>query len=67
MNGRGTAGALLKALRERGLLASDSPQGALRFGLPLQALRFVVPALGPEADADGGHGPAGSHEAASPR
>lgn len=49
-----TAGTLLKALLERGLLASDSPQGAVRFGLPLHALRFYFPALWPEAEADDG-------------
>ena len=32
-------------------MISDSPQGALRFGLPLHALRFYFPALWPEAEA----------------
>jgi Fic family protein len=49
-----TAGTLLKALLERRLLVSGSPQGPLRFGLPLQALRFYFPALWPEAEADDG-------------
>lgn len=52
--GERTAGTLLKALLVRGLLASDSPQGRLRFGLPLHALRFYFPALWPEAEADDG-------------
>jgi Fic family protein len=51
-----TAGSLLKALLDRGLLASDTPQGAVRFGLPLHALRFYFPALWPEAEADDGDG-----------
>ena len=50
--GERTAGSLLKALLDRRLLASDSPQGRLRFGLPLHALRFYFPALWPEAEAD---------------
>jgi hypothetical protein len=52
--GERTAGTVLKALLERRLLVSDSPQGPLRFGLPLQALRFYFPALWPEAEADDG-------------
>jgi len=47
-----TAVSLLTALLKRGLLASDSPQGKVRFGLPLHALRFYFPALWPEAEAD---------------
>ncbi|MEO6278900.1 Fic family protein [Roseateles sp.] len=47
-----TATSLLTALLKRGLLASDSPQGKVRFGLPLHALRFYFPALWPEAEAD---------------
>ena len=49
-----TAVTLLSALLKRGLLESDSPQGKLRFGLPLHALRFYFPALWPEAEADPG-------------
>ena len=49
-----TAGTVLKALLARRLLASDSPQGPVRFGLPLHALRFYFPALWPEAEADDG-------------
>ena len=52
--GERTAGTVLRALLDRRLLVSDSPQGALRFGLPLQALRFYFPALWPEAEADDG-------------
>lgn len=52
--GERTAGTLLKALLDRGLLTSDSPQGRVRFGLPLHALRFYFPALWPEAEADDG-------------
>lgn len=47
-----TAVTLLSALLKRGLLRSDSPQGKVRFGLPLHALRFYFPALWPEAEAD---------------
>lgn len=47
-----TAGSALAALLERGLLKSDTPQGKVRFGLPLHALRFYFPALWPEAEAD---------------
>jgi len=50
--GERTAVTLLGALVTRGLLASDSVQGRLRFGLPLHALRFYFPALWPEAEAD---------------
>ena len=50
--GERTATSLLTALLKRGLLASDSPQGQVRFGLPLHALRFYFPALWPEAEAD---------------
>ena len=52
--GERTAGTVLKAMLDRRLLVSDSPQGLLRFGLPLQALRFYFPALWPEAEADDG-------------
>jgi Fic family protein len=50
--GARTAGSALAALLERGLLKSDTPQGKIRFGLPLHALRFYFPALWPEAEAD---------------
>jgi hypothetical protein len=45
-----TADRLLKALLERQLLASVTPKGLLRFGVPLHALRFYFPALWPEAE-----------------
>ena len=54
--GERTAVNLLGALVKRGLLSSDSPQGKVRFGLPLHALRFYFPALWPEAEADVGAG-----------
>jgi Fic family protein len=50
--GERTAVNLLTALVRRGLLRSDTPQGKVRFGLPLHALRFYFPALWPEAEAD---------------
>lgn len=50
--GERTAVNLVTALVKRGLLKSDSPQGKVRFGLPLHALRFYFPALWPEAEAD---------------
>jgi DNA-binding IclR family transcriptional regulator len=50
--GERTAVTLLTALVKRGLLRSDTPQGKVRFGLPLHALRFYFPALWPEAEAD---------------
>ncbi|XAH24076.1 Fic family protein [Xylophilus sp. GW821-FHT01B05] len=52
--GERTAGSALSALLKRGLLKSDTPQGKLRFGLPLHALRFYFPKLWPEAEADPG-------------
>ena len=52
--GERTAGTVLKALLDRHLLATDSAQGKVRFGLPLHALRFYFPALWPEAEADDG-------------
>lgn len=52
--GERTAGTVLKALLDRRLLASDTPQGKVRFGMPLHALRFYFPALWPEAEADDG-------------
>ncbi len=52
--GERTAGTVLAALMERGLLKSDTPQGKLRFAFPLHALRFYFPALWPEAEADAG-------------
>jgi Fic family protein len=54
--GERTAVTLLSALIKRGLLASGTPQGKVRFGLPLHALRFYFPALWPEAEADAASG-----------
>lgn len=51
-----TAVSALSALIRRGLLKSDTPQGKVRFGLPLHALRFYFPALWPEAEADAAEG-----------
>lgn len=45
-----TADRLLQALLARNLLASDTPKGAIRFAVPLHALRFYFPALWPEAE-----------------
>lgn len=42
----------VKELLHRGLLISDTPKGAVRFGIPLHALRFYFPALWPEAEMD---------------
>lgn len=50
--GERTAVKLLSALLRRNLLRSDTPQGKVRFGVPLHALRFYFPALWPEAEAD---------------
>jgi Fic family protein len=50
--GERTAVTMLTALVKRGLLKSDTPQGKVRFGLPLHALRFYFPTLWPEAEAD---------------
>ena len=46
------ATAQVSALLKRGLLATDSPHGKLRFGVPQHALRFYFPNLWPEAEAD---------------
>jgi hypothetical protein len=46
------ATSVLAALIKRGLLKSDTPQGKVRFGIPLHALRFYFPSLWPEAEAD---------------
>ncbi len=44
------ATAQVTALLKRGLLATDSPHGKLRFGVPQHALRFYFPNLWPEAE-----------------
>ena len=41
---------LLSALLKQGFLASDSPYGKVRFGVPRHVLRFYFPALWPEAE-----------------
>jgi len=46
-----SADRVLQALLARGLLTSDTPKGAIRFAVPLHALRFYFPALWPEAEA----------------
>lgn len=46
-----TADRAIAALLKRGLLESDSSRGAVRFGLPLEALSYYFPALYPEAAA----------------
>ena len=46
-----SADRVLAALLERNLVASDTPKGAIRFAVPLHALRFYFPALWPEAEA----------------
>jgi Fic family protein len=45
------ATAQISALLKRGLLATDSPHGKVRFGVPQHALRFYFPRLWPEAEA----------------
>ena len=42
----------LSALLKRGFLATDSAYGLVRFAVPRHALRFYLPALWPEAEAD---------------
>lgn len=49
--GERLATAQVTALLKRGLLATDSPHGKLRFGAPQHALRFYFPKLWPEAEA----------------
>ena len=52
--GERTAVTMLGALIKRGLLASDSVQGRVRFGMPMHALRFYFTGLWPGAEADAG-------------
>ena len=49
--GERLATAQVTALLKRGLLATDSPHGKLRFGVPQHALRFYFPGLWPDAEA----------------
>jgi Fic family protein len=48
--GERLATAQISALLQRGLLATDSAYGKLRFGVPQHALRFYFPGLWPEAE-----------------
>jgi hypothetical protein len=43
---------LVSSLLRTGYVASDSPYGKLRFAIPRHALRFLFPALWPEAEQD---------------
>ena len=54
--GERLATAQVTALLKRGLLATDSPHGKLRFGVPQHAMRFYLPGLWPEAEAGGDSG-----------
>ena len=45
---------LVTSLLKRGYVASDTPQGKLRFAIPRHALRHYFPNLWPEAEADPG-------------
>lgn len=49
--GERTASTLVGRLLAAGLLQSDSPRGPVRFGMPMDALRFLLPNLWPEAEA----------------
>jgi Fic family protein len=49
--GERLATAQVTALLKSGLLATDSPHGKLRFGVPQHALRFYFPGLWPDAEA----------------
>ena len=44
---------VLTALLRYGLLTSESPKGPVHFAVPFRALRFLFPALWPEAEAGG--------------
>jgi Fic family protein len=50
--GERVATSTLSALVACGYLKTDTPYGPVRFGVPLQALRFYFPALWPEAEVD---------------
>ncbi|MDO8717451.1 MAG: Fic family protein [Polaromonas sp.] len=52
--GERLATAQVTALLKSGLLATDSPHGKLRFGVPQHALRFYFPGLWPAAEAGRG-------------
>ncbi len=51
-----TAVSLIGKLIDVGLLVSDTARGKVRFGIPMPALRFLFPALWPEAEADAAAG-----------
>lgn len=51
-----TATTLIGNLITAGLLRTDSPKGAVRFGIPMDSLRFLFPNLWPEAEADAAGG-----------
>ena len=50
--GERTAPTLISNLLGAGLLQCDSPRGLVRFGIPMDGLRFLFPNLWPEAEAD---------------
>jgi Fic family protein len=50
--GERTATTLIGHLLAAGLLRSDTPRGHVRFGIPMDGLRFLFPNLWPEAEAD---------------
>jgi hypothetical protein len=47
-----TATTPIGKLLEAGLLRSDTARGQVRFGIPMDGLRFLFPNLWPEAEAD---------------
>lgn len=50
--GERTATTLIGNLLAAGLLRSDTARGQVRFGIPMDGLRFLFPNLWPEAEAD---------------
>jgi len=54
--GERTATSLIGSLVSAGLLRSDTPKGPVRFGIPMDGLRFLFPNLWPEAEADATNG-----------
>ena len=50
--GSRTATTLISNLLAADLLRSDTTRGPVRFGVPLDELRFLFPELWPEAEAD---------------
>ena len=51
-----TATTLIGRLLAAGLLKSDTTRGQVRFGIPMDGLRFLFPELWPEAEADAASG-----------